>query len=257
MNATLEQLQAQFVAGVLGDDRGIVDALRAHGGLGAAQRFDIYRDAYRARLVEALADSYGHTARYLGDEGFRTLALQYIETHAPTEFSIRWYGEAFADWLHAAHPRDGDVAELAALDWALRAAFDSADAEPLDARAMAGLADVDWDRVGFRLHPSFRILAQRWNAVALWQALDCEQAPPAARELAAPAALAVWRRALQPHFRTLDAGEDAALRALHAGARFGEVCARLADGHAPREAAERAGRWLRRWLDEGLLVGVC
>ena len=252
----IEQLQAQFAAGVLGADRRILDALQPRGSLGAAQRLDIYRDAYRARLTDALQDTFGHTARYLGDAGFRELALEYIETHPPTAFSIRWYGDAFPDWLRAAHPRDGDVAELAALDWALRAAFDSADAEPLDASAPAGLPAADWNQASLALHPSLRLLEQRWNTIALWQALERGQPPPAAAQAAQSAMVAVWRRALQPHFRTLESGEDAALHALQAGERFEVVCAQLAETHGAQQTVALAARWLRRWLDEGLVVGL-
>jgi hypothetical protein len=259
MSATLEQLQRRFVAGILGSDRTVLDALRAPGGPGtldAAQRFGIYRDAYRARLVEAMQDSFSHTARYLGDDGFRTLALQYVEAHTPAAASIRWYGDAFPDWLGAAYPQDGDVAELAALDWALRAAFDSADAEPLDAATLSGLSADDWDQAGFVLHPSLRLLEQRWNTVALWQALEREQAPPAAHRLAGVAHVAVWRWALQPHFRTLDADEDAALRALQAGEPLAAVCNGLVGTRAAEAAAALAGQWLRRWFEEGVLVGL-
>ncbi|KPK04317.1 MAG: hypothetical protein AMJ64_13980 [Betaproteobacteria bacterium SG8_39] len=237
----------------------MLDALRGPrdpGCLDAAQRLGIYRDAYRARLVEALQDSFSHTARYLGDDGFRELALQYIEVHTPAAASIRWYGDAFPDWLGAAHPQDGDVAELAALDWALRAAFDSADAEPLDAAALSSLSADDWDQAGFVLHPSLRLLEQRWNTVALWQALEREAAPPAARRLPGVVGVAVWRRALQPHYRTLDADEGAALRALQAGERFAAVCDRLAARRAPQAATALAGRWLRRWSEDGLLAGL-
>jgi len=256
MNATLEALQAQFAAGVLGAEPGILHALHAQGGLDAAQRLGVYREAYRARLADALADTFGHTARYLGDEAFRGLALAYVETHAPSAYSIRWYGATFPHWLRRVRPQAVALAELAALDWALRAAFDSADAVPLDSAALATLAPEEWDRVGFRLHPSFRLLAQRWNTVALWQALEREETPPAAQALPQSATLAVWRRELQPHFRTLEADEDVALRALRSGDSFAALCARLAETRAPQDAAALAGRWLRRWLEERFLVGL-
>lgn len=255
MSAALEQLQARFAAGILGEDRAILGALCAHGGLDAAGRFAIYRDAYRARLADALADTFGHTARYLGEERFHVHALAYIETHAPTAYSIRWYGAQWPAWLRRADPQDAAAAELAALDWALRAAFDCADAAPLEAAALAGLAPQDWDHVRFRLHPSLRLLAQRWNTVALWQALDAEQTPPAAQRLPQTGVVAVWRRELQPHFRTLDREEDVALRSLRAGRPFAALCARLAATRAPQDAVAIAGHWLRRWLDEGLLLG--
>ena len=256
MSGTLEALQRQFAAGVLGDDAGILGALRAGREFCAAQRFAVYREAYRARLADALADSFGHTARYLGGDGFRALALEYVETHTPSAYSIRWYGATFPGWLRKTYPQHAALAELAALDWALRVAFDSADAEPLAAGVLAALTPADWARVGFRLHPSFRLLVQRWNTIALWQALDREETAPAAQALPQSATLAVWRRELQPHFRTLEAGEGGALRALCAGRSFSAVCARLAADRAPQDAAALAGRWLRRWVDEQLLVAL-
>lgn len=256
MSARLEALQSQFAAGVLGAEPGILQALRAQGGLDAAQRLGVYREAYRARLADALADTFGHTARYLGDEAFRGLAQAYVETHAPSAYSIRWYGATFPRWLRRVRPQAAELAELAAFDWALRAAFDSADAVPLDAAALAALAPEAWDRVGFRLHPSFRLLAQRWNTVALWQALERGEAPPAAQALPQPAAVAVWRRELQPHFRTLEADEDVALRALRAGKSFAALCAGLAETRAAQDAAALAGRWLRRWLEDQILVAL-
>jgi len=256
VSARLERLQAQFASGIIGRERGILAALRPAGGLTARARLDVYREAYRARLVDALADSFGHTRRYLGEDAFHALALDYVETHVPAAASIRWYGAQMPAWLASARANDGALAELAALDWALRTAFDSADAEPLGKEAFAALSPADWDRIGFRLHPSLRLLAIRWNTVALWRALDGEVAPPAAARLAQPSVVAVWRKGLDPHFRTLDPGEDRALRSLRRGARFAALCARLARSASPENAALHAAHWLRRWVDEALLVGL-
>lgn len=256
MSTALERLQAQFASGITGSARGILAALRAGGGGTVDERLDVYREAYRARLVDALADSFGHTRRYLGEDAFRALALDYVEAHVPVAASIRWYGASLPAWLRRARAADDALAELAALDWALRAAFDSADAEPLGQEALVALSPAEWDRVGFRLHPSLRLLAMRWNAVALWQALDGEVTPPAATRLAQPSVVAVWRKGLDPHFRTLDPGEDHALRSLRRGARFAALCARLACAASSEDAALRAAQWLRRWVDEALLVGL-
>ncbi|MDX1376468.1 MAG: DNA-binding domain-containing protein [Burkholderiales bacterium] len=254
MSASLEALQLRFAAGILAGDRAILDALRPHRGLDAARRLGIYREAYRARLADALADTFGHTARYLGDAEFDTLARGYIAAHAPSAYSIRWYGATFPAWLRRARAQDAALAELAALDWALRAAFDSADVAPLDATALAELTPEAWGRVGFRPHPSFRLLTLRWNTVALWQAIEREDRPPATQRLPRPATLAVWRLGVQPHFRTLEPDEDRALRALRAGTSFGAVCERLAHTRAAADAAALAGHWLRRWVEEELFV---
>ena len=252
----LERLQVEFAACILGPDRAVPAQIRPSEPLGADARFAIYFDAYRARLADALRDTYGHTARYLGDAAFRILALDYIETHTPQRPSIRWYGEGLSEWLRAARPRDPEVAELATLDWALRAAFDSPDAVPLSAADLATLSPEDWDRAGFRLHPAFHLLELRFNTVALWHALDSEQVPPPLQELPSPATLLVWRRELKPHFRTLEHEEARALRDLHEGTSYSAICAHLAENREPQDAAALAAQWLRRWIEDALLVGL-
>ena len=95
------------------------------GGIGAARRLAIYHHAYRARLLDTLRDSFGHTRSYLGDEQFDGAARAYIEAHPSCTASLRWYGQGFPAWLRQRWPDDGEIGELAALDRALRAAFDS------------------------------------------------------------------------------------------------------------------------------------
>ena len=254
MKADLESLQVAFSDGVFGAERGILGELKAHTGLDTGSRFDIYRQGYRARLVDALRDSFGHTATYLGDERFDGVARDYVEGHPPRHYSIRWYGDAFPEWLGTTHAQNPDVAELASLDWALRSAFDSAEGQPLRAADLAGLSPEAWGCVGFHLHPAFRILELHRNTLAIWQALDSETTPPATQALGSPAMLLIWRRETQPHFRTLEAEEHGALRALHEGESFAAVCSRLAENRLPEEAAALAGKWLRRWIEEELLV---
>jgi hypothetical protein len=252
----LERLQAEFAAGILGAGRAVLAQIQACAPPSADERLGVYCDAYRARLTDALRDTYGHSARYLGEEAFSELAHDYIESHTPQSHSIRWYGNGLPEWLRANRRREDEVAELAALDWALRAAFDSADAAPLCPADLAALSAADWDRIGFRLHPAFQLLEIRSNTVALWHALDRDEPPPALQKLAQPAVLLVWRRELQPHFRTLEDEEARALRELHRGTRFSAVCAGLAQSRAPQDAAALAGQWLSRWVEDALLVGV-
>jgi hypothetical protein len=252
----LERLQARFAAGILGPGRAVLADVEPRAPLDAGERFGVYVEAYRARLRDALRDTYGHTARHLGQAAFGELAREYIETHAPEHYSIRWYGGRFPAWLRAARPRDAHVAELAALDWALRCAFDSADAEPLGAADLAALAAEDWERIGFVLHPAFQLLEMDYNTVALWHALDREEPPPPSQKLPRTAALLVWRRELQPCFRSIESDEADALRALHDGASFGAICARLAESAPHEDATALAGQWLARWIADALLVAV-
>lgn len=254
---TLAGLQAAFAAAVIDGDAGFLGCIEPGGALPPAARLQVYADAYRARLADTLSDTHGHTERYLGEDGFRELALAYVGSCVPGHYSLRWYGAGFPGWLATNCPDDPEVAELARLDAALRSAFDSADAAPLQPGDLAGLGAEDWERAVFVLHPAFQLLELRHNTVAIWQALEMSEPPPQPAALPRPVDLLVWRRGWQPHFRSLVPEEARMLAALHAGLTFGLVCEELARSAAPgTEVAVLAGTWLRRWLAEELLVAL-
>src|SRR5271168_673386 len=103
----------------------------------------VYHHAYRAQLVECLRDTFERVWAWLGDDAFDTAARRYIGARPPRSWTLSDYGVDFAEKLSELYDNDPEVAELAALDWNLRRAFDGYDAAPLDP---ADLADVDWDR---------------------------------------------------------------------------------------------------------------
>lgn len=252
---SLAQLQHGLAQHLLGGHSDFSAAVRP-GGIGTVRRLAIYHHAYRMRLLDALRDSFGHTLLYLGDDAFNTAALAYIEAHPSTRASLRWYGGDFAAWLPQQLPDEPETGELAALDRALRHAFDGPDATPLTLADLAAVPPEAWARVTLRLHPTFHRLTLRFNTLALWQAVDQAHDAPAAMLLAEPGELLVWRRAHQPHFRSLGAVEAAALAHMHKGLSFADTCAALAASFPAHDTATESGALLRRWVDEELLCGV-
>lgn len=253
MMAPLQALQASFQRHLLDGSVEIASAVVAGHGAGTARRLQIYHRAYRARLTDALRDTFGHSARYLGDDWFDADALAFIEATPSTHASLNDYGAGLPVWWAARYPQDPDIAELATLDWALRRAFDGPDAPVLTLAGLAAVAPEAWGRIGFVLHPTYRRLVFTHNTLALWSALDQEQAPPAAALLPVPTDLLVWRRGHQPHFRSLGVIERVALDALHAGASFATLCADLAAQYPQADIVVEAGSLLRRWVEEELL----
>ena len=253
----LAALQQALQAHLLHGDEAIAGALQ-RGGIGIARRLAIYRDGYRLRLLAALKDSYGHLARWLGDDEFDALALAWIDAHPSQGHSLNDYGAGWPHWLQEACPEAPVRSELAQMDWALRRAFDGRDSPVLQREDLAALPLDAWAEVGFAPVPTWTLLEQRHNTLALWLALDGEQAPPAVQALAAPQTVMVWRKQLQPHFRSIAADERDALQMLHDGSRFADLCGQMAaqDPERAQEVAETAGRWLQRWLDEELLAGL-
>lgn len=222
----------------------------------AAQRgLHVYHYAHRATLAAALYDVFERTHAWLGDERFDEAATRYIAGHPPSSWTLADYGAGFDATLAALYPDHPEVAELAWLDWSLRAAFNGPDSPELD---LAGLSGIDWDNARLAITPTLVFRPIATNVALIWQALDDgEAAPPAATRLPETGILSVWRQGLMPRFHTIETGEHAALLLARQGQSFGTICAQLgADHRSPEVAAASVGAMLGRWIAEGLLVGI-
>lgn len=257
MSRSLRDIQNDFQAYVLdgaGDRHGIASDIAAQRGLPAADRLAIYHNAYRLRLHEALSDAFGKTHAYIGDDAFGELCAAYLHAYPSYFRNLRWYGDSFAAFLAHALPEHPVVAELAAFEWALGLSFDAADAPVLHVDDLRS-GDTDWERIGFRLQPSLQFLPMRWNAVAIWLALDQEQAPPDA-SAASTVQWLVWRKELQPHFRSLTDYEAQALLGLQQGSSFAGVCTAAAASAGDDDITTQIAGWLQSWLNDAVLAGI-
>jgi hypothetical protein len=207
--------------------------------LPALDRLLIYRRAYWARQIEALADEFRRLVARLGERPFADLMHDYLVAHPSREHRLEWIGRDLAAFLRA-HPaaRYRALADLAALEWA--------EVEVLlaeDAPAIATGADV----------PAAVFPACRLEMVPALRLLGFARDPLAteggAREVAAaPADFAVWRQAFAVRSRRLAPDEAAAARAALAGAPLAAVCEAFLAAPAP---AERASAILGSWLASG------
>ena len=105
------------------------------------------------------------------------------------------------------------------------------------------------------LHPSLVLRDISTNTVVLWRAINANTEVPEAVQLTTPATLAVWRKELQPHFKTLEAGEAVFIRVLMQGHSIADVAAAL-EGTEHLNDPLTLARWLREWWDDGFLVAT-
>jgi hypothetical protein len=261
---TLADLQRAAQQHVL--DAGALPAALAAATAGdGAERWNIYVEAYRLRLVEALATTYRSLAARLGRESFARVAREYIAAHPSTFRSLRDFGADLPAVLAAAagDPESRMLAELARFEWCLATAFDAATVTAATVADLAGVAPEGWPTLAFAPVPGLGRFATATNAMAVWRGLrDALEADATAGPVMAPAAAQVehvdWlvtRPALETHFRSLPAGEAEALDALLAGTPFGALCESLVPRHGDG-AAVVAATWLKGWLTEGLLLRV-
>lgn len=253
MSTELLPLQATFQQHMLGaaDATSLLAGTAERRALGLA----IYANAYRQRLVEALADAFAKTRSVLGSEAFEAAALHYINAHPPETRNLRWFGAEFADHLRGVFPAQAAVAELAQLDWALRQAFDGPDSPVLAAADLAGVPPEAWADLRLTPTPTTALLRFEHNTVAVWQALDDEAETPTIVQGEVAIDWLVWRKALQPHFRSLHPIEAALLRAMLGGASFALACER-AQAQTEEDCTNHIGGGLRQWLEDGVLSAV-
>jgi hypothetical protein len=219
-------------------------------------RLGIYGDGYRSRLIESLQSSFPVLADLLGEADFETLAARYVNTHESTFFSIRYYGDRMADFLasDAEYAQAPLLAELARWEWAMAAAFDAADAEPIGVTAFAQVAPEDWAELRLEWSPSVQVLELEWNAPELWKAVTQDTERPDPSLSPEPASWLIWRHELQIYFRPLGAEEAAVIAAARGGQSFGELCVLLCEHLDEHEASLHAAGFLRGWLQAGLIV---
>lgn len=257
---TLRELQRRLQQAIAGaaDDPTLLRA-RADG---RPALIGIYRHAFSARLVAALADNHTVLQRALGDEAFEALGRAYVDACPSTRPSIRWYGDRLAEFMGTRedlvpHPALVDIARM---DWTLREAFDAADAPVIGLASLTAVAADQWAGLRFQPHPSVRLVRLHWAIEAAWRTLR-EHDPEAGAEepqLPEPEArehlLLVWRHGLETRWRSLPALEAGLLQAALEGETFGALCERAA--RSEDDPATAAALALQQWLNDGLFSAL-
>jgi hypothetical protein len=248
----LAQLQRALQARVVDGDTAIADAIDASAEIPAATRLEVYSDAYRLRLIEALQANYPLLAQVIGDHPFARLAQLYLAVHPSRHYSIRWFGHRLADFLreHADYHKQPWLPELATWEWAVATAFDAADATFLTVEQLSAVAPGAWPEMRLTFHPSLQRVALTTNVLDITKAaadnlsLPCPATQPRTEWL-------IWRQDLTVQYRLLDANEAAAIDAAVAGRTFGELCELLAVRDAEEDQVPLiAASLLKQWITD-------
>ncbi|MES3020861.1 MAG: DNA-binding domain-containing protein [Pseudomonadota bacterium] len=229
------------------------DGVDQNGTLPGEQGMQIYHRAYRERLTEVLADSYAKCERYVGSELFKELAYRYIDGHPPQDRHLGRYGADFPGLLETRYPDNPELTDLAQLEWALREVFDSADVQAWTMEAIQTEGAQACLAHSPILHSSVRLHRLRTNAVSIWHAIDADEEVPEVVRFEQPQALAVWRKGLQPHFKSIDPAEAEFMQELaHDGASIAAVAQTWAESGKLFDPA-LLGRWMAGWWSDELL----
>ena len=248
---SLASMQEAFLARILAEDD-LADN-RAPG-------FAIYRNNYRSSLVEALRATFERTERLVGEASFRAAAAHHCIAHPPSSWTLDLAGAGFAETCEELFANDSDVAELAALEWAMHEAFTTRDMNPLDmagfAAATTGFGEEDWSELRLDFLPGLSIGWAKHDLVRLWSSLGGKDEAVDLVALDEDHAVITWREGERPVFVLRDAWEGRALDQMRSGASFAEACAVIAGDLGEEAAVNEAGLMLARWLSDGFVASV-
>ena len=152
----LQRTEHAFQDGLLGRSQDILRTARGNARESAETMFGVYRNAYWARLVEALGNDLPGLKALMGDEAFDRIARAYVARHPSQHPSIRWAGRHLAQFLATETPyRDEPwLADMARFDWALAFAFDAADAPAAGLADLVGVPPEFWGSIRLTFHPT-------------------------------------------------------------------------------------------------------
>ena len=183
---------------------------------------------------------------------FAAAACHYVISHPSQDWTLDRFGAQCPALLVNLFPNDGEVAELAWLEWHLQQAFAVPNLGELTGVQLteAGLSDDDWEQLRLTMAAGYASLEVGHDCTGLWQALRDDDLAGFTLQLTDPGVLVVWRQGLTPRFRVLDRQEFAALECLAKGQPFGRVATMVGEA-----GAAQLGGWFAQWLGEGLFAG--
>jgi hypothetical protein len=224
--------------------------------LSGIERIEIYHDAYRARLVECLADDYPALQNALGASRFESLCHAYIVEHPSRSPNLNFFGRHLSDLCRAKrHGLPDWASDLAALEWAMVEVIHVAPVESPSEEALAKIAPGDWPRVRFKPSDAVRVLEFGHAINAYFQAYNT------GAEITEPergwSATAVFRDGATVWRMDMSRPMHALLAALVRGVPLGEALDDLAaSGALSENEAPLVMTWFRDWIRYGFFAGI-
>jgi hypothetical protein len=239
--------------------------------LGAAERLEVYANAYYARLMECLGDVYPVLKRMLGEEVFNDFGFDYLQSFPSRSYTLNLLGARFADFLVENRPPRDDpdgpdwadfVVDLARFEWDIYIVFDGPGMEnrpPFPAELLAKIAEDRLPQIQLQPAPCLRLTASRFPVNDYYTSAKhapggetVETPPPQESYAALTRRNFIVRRypLTQPQFGLL--AEIAGGKSLGAAMEASMTNDDMGCAVDPTQVQE----WFRFWTAEGFFAGI-
>lgn len=223
-----------------------------------SERLEVYHQAYRLRLIDALRNDYPALEAFVGEDDFVVIANEFIAAYPSHHPSLRWLGEKLAEFLstHPTWENQIPVAELAEFEWAQTMAFDAADERTSTLKDVRVLAPDAWMTMQLKFHDSVQIVNFYSNAPALWNSLINENSQVELEIMNESNCWLIWRDDLRVVYRALQPTEAWALQAFLEKKNFAEVCEGLCEWFDEEQVPMQAAQYLQQWILGNLITKI-
>ncbi len=256
--ADLQTLQSEFQHYIEGNNEAFVERIVTTDNALAEHRLAAYYNAYRARLIEALAFDFPACQTLLGDDKFEYLVIAYIKTYPSHYPSVRWVGKDLVAYIKQQDTFESQdfLAEIALFEWHQSLVFDGSDPHHLFQLEEMVFPPEQWPELNFTFIPNLQKIDLYFNACQFWQAVEDNSELPTINKDEYPTQWLIWRQQLDPHWRSLDVHEAWALQQAQDGANFGAICEGLTEWVDAEHVAIVAAGFLKQWLTDELITDI-
>jgi len=171
MLRSLSDVQAEFAAALNDPATGMPGNLAGPDGAPAPRRFAVYRNNVIVGLIDSVASAFPAVKRIVGEEFFSAMARIYVVNEPPKSPVLMHYGTTFASFIARFEPAETlpYLADVALIERAWHEAYHAAEALPLGAAGLSGIAEADLPALVLALHPSVRIVCSPYPAFSIWR----------------------------------------------------------------------------------------
>ena len=212
----------------------------------AANQLAVYVNSYRYRLNDIVAEDYPVLEKYLGEEKFKPLIWDFVNSEQPDHFNIARFPLKLQKFIENKFPNDVFAQEICRLETAVTQMTDPENSEALTLADLQGMTpellmeSVLYPRTALELHQFSHLTNQYYQAV-----MDEREA----LVINENSYLAVFRHDDQVWRMDLEKEEFALLKIIFDRTKIGEALNEIEESQA-----HKISHWFSRWISNGLLA---
>ena len=208
------------------------------------EQIEVYRNQYRLRLYDAVAEEVPGVVHLLAEQAEDTIRA-YLADHPSESWTLNDVAKALVPWLEARGAPSAQV-EMARLDRAVQGGFTAAPGEPIEVTQLSTMPMLELQPHVTLIHATHNIHLVRSAVVS---GRDVPDLVPG------DFTIVVFRRGIKMRHWVLDPAMFFILDGIGRGEHLGAIVERLvADGLVtPPELAQRIAGWFRDFSERNLV----